>query len=75
MIAKIGYNPFPSGCRLISTGDTEQMAEPIKVEQMTRINCVITIMNVYVTKRLYNKKQRPYLSLHGLILASEELRR
>ena len=37
MIAKIGYNPFPSGCRLISTGDTEQMAEPIKVDRTIRI--------------------------------------
>ena len=55
MIAKIGYNPFPSGCRLISTGDTEQMAEPIKVDRMTQINCITIIMNVYVRKRLCNK--------------------
>ena len=44
MIAKIGYNPFPSGCRLISTGDTEQMAEPITVDQMTRIDCIAIII-------------------------------
>ena len=45
MIAKIGYNPFPSGCRLISTGDTEQMAEPIKVDRIIRINGITIIMN------------------------------
>ena len=44
MMAKIGYNPFPSGCRLISTGDTEQMAEPISVDQMTRIYCITIII-------------------------------
>ena len=56
MMANIGYNPFPSGCRLISTGDTEQMAEPISVDQMTRIYCITIIMKIlYVTKRLNNK--------------------